>query len=76
MTRDWRKRAEREERDRASQEAAADAHYKRLKHCWQVPEHAKEAYLELEDALGEEGARIVNNFMKALLRLEGTQYST
>jgi hypothetical protein len=76
MTRDWRKRAEREERDRLELEAQADEHYKRRKECWQVPEHAKDAYLELEDALGYEGARVLNNFLKALLKLEGTPYST
>ena len=78
MSKNWRsneKKREREERYAAQQDAEREAYAERLRNCWQVPEHAREAYLELEDQLGEEGAAVVNKFLKQLLQLEGTAYA-
>lgn len=59
-------------REWATQRAAEEQElYERIQAVWQVPEHAAEEFVKMEDAIGERGATAVADFVKAMLEARG-----
>lgn len=61
-------RAQREDAYRAEEEAQRQ----RIREVWQVPEHAAEAFVKLQDAVGDAHADAIAEFIQAMLEKADT----
>lgn len=58
------KRRERE----AQQEVEDQARWERIEAVWRVPEYAASEYVDLEDEVGENQAKVIADFIKAMIK--------
>ena len=61
------KRREKEREFEEQREQEARDLYERIHRVWEVPDHAAEAFVNLQDAVGEHGALAIAEFVKAML---------
>lgn len=57
---DWMAEKEREDNEKR----------RRIAEVWQVPEYAAEAFIELQDAVGEDKADAIVSFVKAMIKFD------
>jgi hypothetical protein len=54
----------------AAQEREARERWERINAVWQVPDHAAESFIALEDAVGESKAAAIANFVKTMMKID------